>query len=142
MESLSNNPAALRVRNRPVRVDICFAKRDGVLKTLEGEVRYASGDALARGQLGDEWPIPRDRFWQTYEPDGDFSMGQDGAYRKKPVTLLAVQLTVPFEVTLSGGRGRLSGKPGDWLVEFSSEDWGIVNDAVFATTYEILDQES
>ena len=65
-------------------------------------------------------------------------MGQDGAYHKKPVTLLAVRLTAPFEVALSGDRGRLNGKPGDWLVEFASDDWGIVNDAVFATTYDVL----
>ena len=138
MKPHASQPGACKVRKRPVRVQIRFARTDGVMPTLEGEVRYAVGDALATGQLGDEWPIPRARFLSTYEPDGDFPIGQDGTYRKRPLEVWALQLTAPRAVALSGGRGVLNGNPGDWLVEFSSDDFGIVNAAVFAETYEVV----
>jgi hypothetical protein len=44
----------------------------------------------------------------------------------------------PFEVLLADGQSRLTGRPSDWLVDYGDGSLGIVSQAIFATTYEIL----
>ena len=44
----------------------------------------------------------------------------------------------PFEVILADEVSKLSGHPGDWLVDYGDGSLGIVADDIFATTYEIL----
>jgi hypothetical protein len=41
-------------------------------------------------------------------------------------------------VLLPGGRGELTGKPGDWLVEYGADDCAIVGREIFAATYELI----
>jgi hypothetical protein len=45
----------------------------------------------------------------------------------------------PFEVMLADGVSRLTGHAGDWLIDYGDGSLGIVTQAIFATTYEILD---
>jgi len=44
-----------------------------------------------------------------------------------------------FEVLLADGVSRLTGQPGDWLVDYGDGSLGIVSQAIFAATYEIVD---
>lgn len=57
-----------------------------------------------------------DRFKESYEPVGDLALGRDGIYKKIERDALAYQLRSNRTVALSGGRGVLSGKTGDWIV--------------------------
>jgi hypothetical protein len=40
---------------------------------------------------------------------------------------------------LADGVSRLHGQPGEWLVDYGDGSLGIVSEAIFATTYEIID---
>jgi PGDYG protein len=44
----------------------------------------------------------------------------------------------PFEVALADGVSHLSGRAGDWLVDYGDGSLGIVAEGIFATTYAVL----
>lgn len=130
---LSGQPAARRASKLPLPVQARFAEADGVCQTLEGPVQYAAGDAILTGVRGEQWPVARARFDQTYEADA-----VAGHYRKRPITVWALPLRAPTEVPLGGGRGTLHGQPGDWLVQYGPGDFGIVAADIFEQTYRLL----
>jgi hypothetical protein len=136
---LANDHAARRARKRAVDVDVQFATAPGVLTTREGAVRYAVGDALLTGAAGDRWPVSRAYFEAAYEPLAPLRAGADGRYRKRPVVVLAKQMSAPFAITLSDGRGTLRGGRGDWIVQYAPGDSAVVAQSIFAQTYELLD---
>ena len=138
-QDLALDPRAWRARKRPVAVAVHFASAPGVLPTSEGDVRYAAGDALVTGNAGDRWPVPRARFLATYEPIAPTAAPGDGAYRKRVALVHARRMDAPFAVTLSGERGTLRGGAGDWLVQYAPGDVAVIDDAIFAQTYELLD---
>lgn len=119
-----------------VAVQVAFADADGVLQTLEGRMRYRSGDALLTGTQGERWPVPRNRFQKSYEPLPPTDMGQPGLYRKRPHAVTATQLDAPMQIRIPG-RGVLRGRTGDWLIEDGNDRWIVAAD-VFARTYEPL----
>lgn len=125
-------------RQRPQIVAVAFAERAGSLDTLEGSVVFAAGDALLTGIKGERWPIPRQQFEQSFIPCPGQSSGQPGAYQRQPRQVSAAQLKQPTCITLSDARGSLSGKAGDWLVEYAPGDRAIVAADIFALTYELL----
>jgi hypothetical protein len=59
-----------------------------------------------------------------------------------PNRILALQMDTPFKVELADGISHLTGRAGDWLVDYGDGSLGIVTQAIFATTYEILDEPS
>ncbi len=130
---------ARRARKRPVRVEVEFAADDGSIPTAEGEVNFVRGDALLTGAAGDRWPVPRARFVATYEAIASTPPGGAGAYRKRPADVLALRMAEAFTVSLSGGRGGLSGAAGDWLVQYAPGDQAVVAGPIFTATYELLD---
>lgn len=136
---LARDPAARRARKRPVEVAVRFAERAGTLATGEGDVRYEQGDAIVTGAAGDCWPVPRERFLATYDAVGPTHAGDSGAYRKRAALVHARRMSGPFAVTLSADRGVLRGGAGDWLVQYSPGDLAVVDAAIFASTYELLD---
>ena len=138
---LSLDPHALHVRKRPLPVAVTFATEDGICATLEGPVPFRRGDAILTGVQGEHWPVTRDRFESRYAPADGQSMGQDGNYLKHPQTVLARRLDAPLQVMLPAG-GRLTGKPGDWLLQYAPDDYGIIAEEIFRTTYApVADQD-
>jgi hypothetical protein len=136
---LATDRAARRARKRATHVDVEFAAAPGVVATREGDVRYAAGDALLTGAAGDRWPVSRAYFDAAYEPIAPLRAGGDGRYRKRPVVVLAKQMSAPFTIALADGRGTLRGRRGDWLVQYAPGDCAVVAQRVFAATYELLD---
>ncbi|MGU7776348.1 PGDYG domain-containing protein [Burkholderia sp. MR1-5-21] len=130
MPDLTSNPEAWRVIKRPAPVTVRFADEDGTCATLEGPVRYRAGDALATGIVGEQWPISRDRFDQTYE------RVSDGIYRKRPVVVHALRLQSAMRVPVGGEGDVLEGRPGDWLLQYGDGEYGVVDAEVFERMYE------
>jgi hypothetical protein len=51
--------------------------------------------------------------------------------------VLALQLEGPMSVTLAKG-DILEGKSGDWLLQYSEGEFGIIKDEIFRETYDFL----
>ncbi len=135
MINLTFEPDVLKFRKTGI-VSVEFAPSDNIIKTLEGEVHCSAGDAIVTSAQGESWPVARAHFDEMYEPAGDFAHGLDGAYRKKSsVFILAKQMDTPFKVTVGQG-DVLTGKPGDWLTQYSDGQQGIVADVIFRKTYQ------
>lgn len=136
---LARDPLARRARKRPLAVTVQFATSAGVLRTLEGSVRYRAGDALLTGVAGERWPIGRAKFDAAYEPLPPTVAGSAGAYRRRPRVVLAMRMAEPFRVRVGHAGDALQGAPGDWLLQYGPGDYGIVAAALFAQTYDLLD---
>lgn len=133
---LRNDPAAALFHSRPVVLAVRFATSDGIIQTLEGPVRYQTGDALMTGPKGEHWPIARARFDATYVPAGDgHAPGTDGLFAKREREILARRQGSAFQINIASGQ-TLSGRPGDWLVQYGPGDLAIVAADVFDTLYE------
>ena len=151
---LPSMPSVRWVQKQPEPLDVHFAvERDtsrtdppynrGHILTREtprGDpgVRFQAGDAVMTGPSGESWPIARATFESTYSAVSGGRMGQDSKFFKKPLPVLAVQMTEPFTVTASWGH--LEGKGGDWIVQYDEAglDFGIVGSALFERTYQRL----
>jgi hypothetical protein len=47
-------------------------------------------------------------------------------------------MTTAFKVLLADGESQLTGREGDWLVDYGDGSLGIVSKRVFADTYELV----
>lgn len=126
-----------RARKRRLPVQVRFASGAGEVETLEGMVSYEAASAIVTGSAGEQWPVERSRFEDSYEPVAESRMGQAGEYISRQKFVTAIALPAPCTFTLSSGRGRLAGRQGDWLVQYDSGDIGVVARDIFASTYEL-----
>ena len=124
-------------RKKNIPVSVRFACQDGIMHTLEGDVAYTRGDALLFGAHDDCWPVDAAYFMRSYNPASGTQAGQDGLYYKNDVIVVAAQMTEPFSINTMDG-SLLHGEAGDWLVQYEHGHYGIVRDAIFAETYELL----
>jgi len=138
---LASNPHTLRVCKRPVPVQVAFAKADGICETLEGAVRYRRGDAILTGSRGESWPVGRDSFRDSYESVPPTAPGQDGTYRKRPASVLALRLDRALAVPVGWQGDKLQGRRGDWLLRYADGSYGVVNDCIFRETYEPVEPD-
>jgi hypothetical protein len=126
-----------RKLEREVRVR--FATTDCTVQTHEGLVHARPGDAILTGTAGETWRVSQARFLHKYRPVPPTVAGEAGTYLSLPNHIVALQMREPFEVLLADGVSLLTGHSGDWLVDYGDGSLGIVTQAIFATTYEILD---
>lgn len=110
------------------------------MQTPEGLVHAKAGDAIVTGTAGETWRVSRARFPHKYRPVPPLRAGEPGAYLSLRNRILALQMHSPFEVALADGISHLTGRAGDWLVDYGDGSFGIVTQPIFATTYEILDE--
>jgi hypothetical protein len=61
--------------------------------------------------------------------------GEDGAYRNKPIPVLAKQVHEPLCVARSAGDDLLRGRTGDWVQQYALGDSGPTGDARFRQVY-------
>lgn len=139
---LGSDPSARRARKRPLPVVVEFAASAGVLRTLEGPVRYRAGDALLTGVAGERWPIGREKFDAAYEPVPPTVAGRAGEYRRRPLVVRAKRMAGPFRVRVGHADDPLQGRAGDWLLQYGPDDYGIVAADLFARTYVLLDDDA
>lgn len=131
-----NQPGAFRALRRPHLVEAEFATADGELGTLEGAVRYRSGDALLTGLEGERWPVARERFFASYDAEPPTLPGANGRYRRRNGSVWAWRTDQVMDVVLSEGRGSLHAEPGDFLVQFESGDMAVMPPTIFAKSYQ------
>jgi len=132
---------ASRFIKRAIAVNVVFATENDSCHTLEGSVGVKAGDAVLTGVQGEKWPVQRHLFLQNYKPIVPTEVGQDGLYHKLPVVVLAMQLDCDLAVTVGWQADELQGHSGDWLILYPDGSHGIVQDAIFRSTYESADTE-
>jgi hypothetical protein len=96
------------------------------------------GDAILTGINGEHWRVSQARFPDKYRPAQSTTAGDDGAYVSLPNRVFAVPMATGFEVLLADGESRLSGRAGDWLVDYGDGSLGIVAKHIFDSTYEVV----
>lgn len=142
-----------QARKRPIPLHVHFAteadltRTDGVynagrIRTSEtaaedAGVRFAPGDAIVTGTRGEQWPIVRATFETTYQPsDPGGAFGVDGLFHKVAGPVPVRRMDEPFAV--SAPWGELTGGPGDYLVQYGPDDFGIVRADSFEDTYDLV----
>jgi PGDYG protein len=135
--TVSGDPRRVAARKREREVQVRFATEACMVQTPEGAVRARSGDALLTGDSGDQWRVTRARFPEKYRPVPPTTDGSPGTYATVPIEVLALQMQKPFAVVLTDGESRLTGRPGDWLVDYGDGSLGIVAAVLFPTIYDV-----
>ena len=136
LPDLTADPRALRVIKRPLPATVSIATEDGVCETIEGPIRYRSGDAILTGVRGERWPVERERFLVSYAPEPPTCAGEDGRYVKQPSPALALRLDAPVVVPVGWQADPLLGQPGDWLLRYPDGTHGVARDDIFRESYE------
>lgn len=130
--NLSADNGAIAVFKKPIPLKYVVMNSDATIKTKEGDVEGKAGDILMTGTEGEQWPIPKKRFDETYE------MVEPGWAAKRKIVVLAKQMILPFKVKVSWSDNLLHGKVNDWLVMYEPGDYGVVDSKIFNDTYERL----
>ncbi len=133
-----DSAAGRYVKDETVTVE--FAASDGTLMSLEGPNRYEPGDALVTGTGDARWVVERARFDAKYVPAAQgMTHGEAGAYRNRPVVVLAKQMAQPFSIARTADGDTLTGAEGDWLMQYAPGDYGVVKAQRFAAVYRPVD---
>lgn len=142
LSSIRGDPRRVTARKLVKEIDVIFADGPCVVRTNEGMVHVRAGDAIITGIAGEHWRVSRSHFSGRYQPVPPTMLGQPGRYASRPKRILAVPMTFAFEVLLADGASRLSGRPGDWLVDYGDGSLGVISPSIFATTYEVVGPSS
>ena len=135
---ISGDPQRVEARKLEREVEARFTDIACIVRTPEGEVHAHPGDAILTGNGGHHWRVSHAKFLHKYRPIPPTIAGTSGRYISLPYHILALRMQEPFEVILADEVSKLSGHPGDWLVDYGDGSLGIVAHDIFATTYEIL----
>jgi len=127
------------VRKLEREVQVRFADHDCMLQTAEGAVHARPGDAILTGIAGEHWRVSRAHFADKYRPVPPTLAGEAGTYRSLPNRIMALRMSEPFEVLLADQVSTLQGHAGDWLLDYGDGSLGVVNPAIFAVTYEVVE---
>jgi hypothetical protein len=128
---LSQDPDGFESAKKPIPVVFELAGEDKTIETKEGSVRAMAGDAIMTGVEGEQWPIPIEKFNQTYDDLGD------GTASKKDIPVFVKEMSEPFQVKVSWSDDLLSGEAGDYLVQYGPGDYGVVGKDIFLKTYKL-----
>jgi hypothetical protein len=131
-------PAHVTARKLAREIDVRFAEEGCIVRTAEGAVRAKPGDAILTGTSGEHWRVSRSHFPDKYVAVPPTIEGESGRYRAKPYQVLALRMAEHFRVILSDGVSELTGRAGDWLVDYGDGSLGIVSPLIFGNTYEIV----
>jgi len=127
---LSQDPDGFETAKLPIPLEFRYAETDETIETKEGSVGAKAGDAIMTGTEGEEWPIPAEKFAETYDDLGD------GTAAKKNIPVFAKEMSEPFQVKVSWSDDLLQGEEGDYLVQYGVGDYGVVGREIFEKTYE------
>jgi len=132
---LNDDPSALKVQKKAIPLEFRVAEQPETVQTLEGTVEAPAGAYIMTGTKGENWPIPADKFKETYD------IVSATTASKKAIPVPGKQMQEDFFVTVSWSPDKLNGKPGDWLVQYGPGDYGVVEAGIFDETYDRLEEE-
>ena len=135
---IGGNPPRVVARKLEREVQVRFATAPCTVQTNEGVVHARVGDAILTGINGEHWRVSQARFGDKYRAAESTQKGTDGAYISRPNRVFAVPMKDTFDVLLADGESKLTGRPGDWLVDYGDGSLGVVSAKVFDQTYEIV----
>jgi hypothetical protein len=135
---IGGNPQRVVARKLEREVQVRFAREACTVQTNEGLVSAKPGDAILTGVNGEHWRVSQARFPDKYRPAESTTSGEDGAYVSLPNRVFAVPMAQRFEVLLADGVSKLTGRAGDWLVDYGDGSLGIVAKHIFDSTYEVV----
>ena len=135
---VSSNPHHVEARKLEREVEVRFTDIPCIVRTPEGAVQAHPGDAIVTGNGDHQWRVSHGKFTHKYRAIPPTVAGESGHYMSLPYHILALQMQESFDVMLGDGVSKLSGHPGDWLVDYGDGSLGIVAQDIFATTYEVL----
>lgn len=128
-------------KTRPVwaRLTDC----DQTVETLEGVTQVPAGSFLCRGEAGEVWPQAAEQLNSRYIATDEVDSLGWRRYRPRPDADGVWATSIARSFTVDTAWGKLSGKPGDFLVKnfadkdapFPADVW-IVDQDLFAATYE------
>lgn len=122
----------------PLAVEVSWAHRAGICRTLEGAMPYCAGDAIVTGVAGESWPVRADVFARTYQACAPTAAGEDGRYHKRVLACVALRLESAVQLEMNAMGTVLNGNPGDWLLQYEPCRHGIVRPDIFERTYRVL----
>ena len=128
---LNQDPSAQQVMKKPIPLEFRVAEQPETIETKEGPVTAEAGAAIMTGTEGEQWPIPGEKFEQTYD------VLEPGTAAKKNIPVFAKEMAEPFQVKVSWSNDLLQGEPGDYLVQYGPGDYGVVGREIFAKTYKV-----
>lgn len=132
--NLETDANAIRVQ-KTERVAVSFATQTGTLRSREGLNNYGVHDAIVQSASGDKWVVNRARFMDKYTAVAPLTMGENGAYDAKPKVILAKPMQADFSLYRKVGGDLLSGKAGDWVLQYDVGDFGVCEQLRFAQVY-------
>jgi len=132
---LNADPGAQKVQKKAIPLEFRVAEQPETIETLEGSVEAPAGAYIMTGTKGENWPIPGDKFKETYD------IVSDTTASKKAIPVPGKQMQEDFFVTVSWSPDKLNGKPGDWLVQYGPGDYGVVEAGIFDETYDLLGED-
>jgi hypothetical protein len=135
---ISAHPGRVFARKLEREIDVKFTPIACTVQTAEGLVHAAPGDAIITGTAGEHWRVSRARFADKYRPVPPTIAGEAGRYISLPNQIMAVPMTQAFEVLLADGVSLLTGRAGEWLVDYGDGSLGIVAEDIFANNYRIV----
>ena len=139
LNELVGDPRHIHARKLVRQVQVLFTDTACTVQTPEGAVQARPGDAIVTGIAGERWRVSRSHFSDKYRPAATTHAGEAGAYLSLPNRILALRMSEPFDVLLADGASRLHGRPGDWLVDYGDGSLGVVSNAIFDVTYEVVE---
>ena len=130
--SVDTDPTAVvyNIQKKNIPLQYRIAVEPETVFTREGKVEAPAGAYIMTGTEGEKWPIPADKFEETYD------IIDDSTAAKKPIPVLGKNMKEDFFVTVSWSPDKLEGKPGDWLVQYGPGDYGVVGADIFNDTYD------
>jgi len=124
---------AITVMKKPIPIKYVVAALNGKMKTNEGDASYKKGDYIVTGVEDESWPISKKKFESTYK------IINKTAAVKKPVSVLAKQMNKGFSVVTPSGN-KLSGKAGDYIIQYAKNDQGVVSKSIFEKSYKTINE--
>ena len=127
--NLQTMDGSFQAYKKPILLNYEYASAPTAVQTLEGVVHCVAGDAILTGTQAENWPIKREVFESTYDVIGK------GIASKKKINIFVCQMQVNFQVKVSWSGDLLEGDPGDYLVQYGKNDFGVVKESIFGETY-------
>ena len=131
---LKGAEGSFTTRKKPIELEFVISDIAQDIKTKEGTVKCKIGDYILTGTEGEKWPIDQDKFLNTYNVKGNVCF-------KKPIDVTAILINDDLlgkneSIIVRASWGDLSGKFGDYIVEYNDNDFGVVGGDIFKKTYQ------